>query len=320
MVFCYDIIELSNMQGDFFMIRQSAFTKENKMLKGGLHCHTTRSDGKCTPEETLILHKENGYDFLALTDHRKYNYAHYAPEAGITLIPGMEIDGTFDRENGFRTYHTVCIGSDGDSNGFSQDEEFICKDVKSDADFQKYLDAVVAKNNLIFYCHPEWSGTPARYFENLKGYFAMEIWNSGCVIENDMDKNASYWDEMLGNGHKLWGVAVDDGHEKNHHCKGWVMVNAENSVDSILDALKNGSFYSSTGPVIEDFYVEDGKAYVKASEECSRIWFCADKHPSKQFCDVSEASFDMNDGWTYVRAVVMDKNGNRAWTNPIFIK
>lgn len=320
MVFCYDIIELSNMQGDFFMIRQSAFTKENKMLKGGLHCHTTRSDGKCTPEETLILHKENGYDFLALTDHRKYNYAHYAPETGITLIPGMEIDGTFDRENGFRTYHTVCIGSDGESNGFSQDEEFICKDVKSDADFQKYLDAVVAKNNLIFYCHPEWSGTPARYFENLKGYFAMEIWNSGCVIENDMDKNAPYWDEMLGNGHKLWGVAVDDGHEKNHHCKGWVMVNAENSVDSILDALKNGSFYSSTGPVIEDFYVEDGKAYVKASEECSRIWFCADKHPSKQFCDVSEASFDMNDGWTYVRAVVMDKNGNRAWTNPIFIK
>ena len=308
------------MQGDFFMIRQSAFTKENKMLKGGLHCHTTRSDGKCTPEETLILHKENGYDFLALTDHRKYNYAHYAPEAGITLIPGMEIDGTFDRENGFRTYHTVCIGSDGDSNGFSQDEEFICKDVKSDVDFQKYLDAVVAKNNLIFYCHPEWSGTPARYFENLKGYFAMEIWNSGCVIENDMDKNAPYWDEMLGNGHKLWGVAVDDGHEKNHHCKGWVMVNAENSVDSILDALKNGSFYSSTGPVIEDFYIEDGKAYVKVSEECSRIWFCADKHPSKQFCDVSEASFDMNDGWTYVRAVVMDKNGNRAWTNPIFIK
>ncbi len=302
------------------MIRQSAFTGNGKMLKGGLHCHTTRSDGKCTPEETLRLHKENCYDFLALTDHRKYNYAHYAPETGITIIPGMEIDGTFDRENGFRTFHTVCLGSDGESNGFTQDEEFVCKEVKCDVDFQKYLDAVVAKNNLIFYCHPEWSGTPARYFENLKGYFAMEIWNSGCVIENDMDKNAPYWDEMLGNGHRLWGVAVDDGHEKNHHCKGWVMVNSENNVDSILDALRNGSFYSSTGPVIKDFYIEDGKAFVEADEECSRIWFCADKHPAKQFCNISEASFDMNDDWTYVRAVVMDKDGNRAWTNPIFIK
>mgnify|MGYP003291293787 FL=1 len=156
------------------MIRQSAFTGNNKMLKGGLHCHTTRSDGKCTPEETLILHKENEYDFLALTDHRKYNYTHYAPETGITIIPGMEIDGTFDRENGFRTYHSVCIGSDGESNGFSQDEEFICREVKTSDDFQKYLDAVVAKNNLIFYCHPEWSGTPARYFENLKGLNVQE--------------------------------------------------------------------------------------------------------------------------------------------------
>lgn len=302
------------------MIRQSAFTGNGKMLKGGLHCHTTRSDGKCTPEETIRLHRENGYDFLALTDHRKYNYENYAPETGITIIPGMEIDGTFDRENGFRTYHTVCIGSDGASNGFSQDEEFICRDVKTSDDFQKYLDAVVAKNNLIFYCHPEWSGTPARYFENLNGYFAMEIWNSGCVIENYMDTNAAYWDELLGSGKKLWGVAVDDGHEKNHHCKGWVMVNAENSVDSILDALKNGSFYSSTGPVIEDFYIEDGKAYLKTAEECSYIWFCADKHPSKQFSDTAEASFDLKGEFTYIRAVVMDKDGHRAWTNPIFIK
>lgn len=302
------------------MIRQSAFGGTTKMLKGGLHCHTTRSDGECTPEETLRLHKENNFDFLAITDHRKYNYKHYAPETGITIIPGMEIDGTFDRENGFRTYHTVCIGSDNGTNGFVQDEEFICKDVKTADDFQKYLDAVVAKNNLIFYCHPEWSNTPPRYFENLKGYFAMEIWNSGCAIEHEIDTNALYWDEMLGHGHKLWGVAVDDGHEAYHHCKGWVMVNAENNVDAILDALKNGSFYSSTGPVIKDFYIEDGKAYVKAEGECSRIWFCADKHPAKQFCDVSEASFDMNDAWTYVRAVVMDKEGRRAWTNPIFIK
>lgn len=302
------------------MIRQSAFGGTEKMLKGGLHCHTTRSDGKCTPEETIRLHKENGYDFLALTDHRKYNYQNFAPETGITIIPGMEIDGTFDRENGFRTFHTVCLGSDGASNGFRQDEEFFCTDVKTQADFQKYLDAVTAKNNLIFYCHPEWSGTPARYFENLKGYFAMEVWNSGCAIEHDIDKNAPYWDEMLGNGHKLWGVAVDDGHQPYHHCKGWVMVNAENNVDAILDALKNGSFYSSTGPVIKDFYIADGKAHVEAAEECSRIWFCADKHPAKQFENVSDAEIELNDSYVYIRAVVMDKDSNRAWTNPIFIK
>ena len=48
------------------MLRQAAFIADNKMLKGGLHCHTTRSDGDCTPEEIMKLHKEHGYDFLAL--------------------------------------------------------------------------------------------------------------------------------------------------------------------------------------------------------------------------------------------------------------
>ena len=93
------------------MIRQQAFAEKRKMLKGGLHCHTTRSDGQVAPDETIRLHKANGYDFLALTDHRFYNYQNFAPEVEITIIPGMEYDNTFERNgNGFRCFHTVCIG------------------------------------------------------------------------------------------------------------------------------------------------------------------------------------------------------------------
>ena len=62
------------------MIRQAAFTGNARLLKGGLHCHTTRSDGRGTPEEVIRLHAEHGYDFLAITDHRKYNYRNFAPE------------------------------------------------------------------------------------------------------------------------------------------------------------------------------------------------------------------------------------------------
>lgn len=301
------------------MIRQSAFTGNNKFLKGGLHCHTTRSDGKCTPEETMQLHAEHNYDFLAITDHRLYNYTNYAPETGILIIPGMEIDSTFERTNGFRCFHSVCIGPDDDSNGFANDEVFERTDVADQFEFQKYLDIAHSKNNLTFYCHPEWSSTPTRYFDKLQGNFAMEIWNTGCVIEDQMDDDAAYWDEMLGLGHRIWGVAVDDGHQINHHCGGWVMVNAEKNVKSILEALKNGSFYSSTGPVITDFYVDNGVVYVKA-ENCVNIQFCADKHPTRMFNDVTEASFDLKDNYEYIRAVVTDKDGKQAWTNPIFIK
>ena len=36
------------------MIRQAAFTGKMPLLKGALHCHTTRSGGKGTPEATTI--------------------------------------------------------------------------------------------------------------------------------------------------------------------------------------------------------------------------------------------------------------------------
>ncbi len=85
----------------------------------------------------------------------------------------------------------------------------------------------------------------------------MEIWNSGGADENYMDTNALYWDDLLGQGVRLWGVATDDGHQPHHHCKGWVRVRAENNINSILAALKEGKFYSSCGPEIHDFWADD---------------------------------------------------------------
>ncbi len=307
------------------MKRQEAFINQNTMLKGGLHCHTTRSDGVGTPEEVIRLHKENNYDFLALTDHRIYNYKNFAEDVDITIIPGMEFDNTIDRTNGFRTFHEVYIGPDDETNGYAQDEELPRGEEPNQEAFQRLLDDAHSKNNLTFYCHPQWSSTPTRYFDKLKGNFAIEVWNSGCAIENDMDTdNGSYWDELLGMGQRLFGVATDDGHAMYQHCKGWVMVNAENNVKAILEALKNGAFYSSCGPVIKDFYVDNENiAHVEVSE-CERILFQCDKHPSKSFNAKDEplvsAQLDLKDSYQYIRVTVEDKEGRKAWTNPIFLK
>ena len=206
------------------MKRQQAFVGERKMLKGGLHCHTTRSDGKVTPEDVMRLYKENGYDFLAITDHRLYNYKNFVPELGLTIVPGMEMDnGRLPSDHGLRCYHTVCIGpSKEDGNGFEQDVPLPSVKAASPDEFQPHLDDFHAKKNMTIYCHPEWSGTTAKYFETLKGNFAMEIWNSGCALNCDMDDDAAYWDELLGQKIKIWGVATDDGHAAREHCNGWV--------------------------------------------------------------------------------------------------
>ena len=37
--------------------------------KANLHCHTTISDGRMTPEEVKNAYKEQGYSIVAYTDH-----------------------------------------------------------------------------------------------------------------------------------------------------------------------------------------------------------------------------------------------------------
>lgn len=309
------------------MKQQAAFAGPERMLKGGLHCHTTRSDGRGTPEEVIRLHYEKGYDFLALTDHRIYNYTNYAPEVPLTILPGMEFDNTFERGPGFRCFHVVCVGPRReDGNGFAQDERLVSGTALDQASFQPYLDEFHKKGNLTLYCHPQWSSTPARYFEDLKGNFAMEIWNSGCAMENDMDTDAAYWDELLGSGRVIYGAATDDGHGMNQHGHGWVMVRAENNVNAILAALAEGAFYSSCGPVIHNFYVEDGKAVVECSPAV-KVRFHCDKHPTailrfneNAVGNTIRAEFNFKGGWRYIRAVVIDAEGRHAWTNPIFLE
>ena len=306
------------------MKRQPAFIDCKKHLKGALHCHTTRSDGQGDPADVIRLHAENGYDFMALTDHRYYNYTNFA-DVPMTIVPGMEMDRNLPGP-GCHCHHIVCIGpSKEDGNGFNQDDRFPSAVYEKPEQTQEMLDWLHENNNMTIYCHPEWSGTPAREFEMLKGNFAMEVWNTGCAIEDGLDTNAAYWDELLIQGQKIWGVATDDGHAMYQHCKGWVRVNAENNLNAILKALKDGAFYASCGPEIYDFYVDKGVAHIS----CSPVKTIQFVHlrvpyrmarPEEGKDTLCEASIKLRTSTTpYIRAVVTDAEGRRAWTNPIFL-
>ena len=51
------------------MSKIQIFPKGN-FYKANLHCHTTVSDGRFSPEEIKKLYKEKGYNVVAFTDHR----------------------------------------------------------------------------------------------------------------------------------------------------------------------------------------------------------------------------------------------------------
>ncbi len=306
------------------MKKQAAFAKQGTFLKGALHVHTTRSDGSGTPEQVLSLYASKGYDFVALTDHRNYNYANFG-NAPLTIVPGMEMDAGLPGP-GIHCHHIVSIGpSKADGNGFDQDQRFDSYRYEDPAEGQKMLDWLHENNNMTIYCHPEWSGTPACEFDMLNGNFAMEVWNSGCAIEDNLDTNAAYWDDLLANGKKIWGVATDDGHPMYQHGNGWVRVNAKNDLNSILAALNNGEFYASCGPEIYDFWVDKGIAHVECSPCVSagfrhlRVPYRFKTAKEGEIITSYEVKLRRSSPNEYIRAVVMDAQGRRAWSNPIFL-
>ena len=307
--------------------QQAAFTAGKPFLKGALHCHTTRSDGKCTPEEAIKLHHEYGYHFMALTDHNIVNHINHCPEVPMTMLSGIERDFSLPgrSEDKPMCVHVVGLGVPGDPAAPGQDvRPGHAGGGQAAAQAQQMIDDMHAWNMKTIYAHPQWSGTAYRDFGVLTGNMAMEIWNTGCALENALDDNAAYWDEALDDDRPpMWGVATDDGHPVWQHGKGWVMVAADNDAQSILNALERGEFYASCGPEIHDFYVEDGVAHVRCSEAVS-VQFVSLRHPLPCRRDpagaMTEAECGLPQGLKYVRAVVMDAQGRRAWTNPIFLR
>ena len=72
-----------------------------RWYKGNTHAHTLESDGDSTPEEVTRWYRDQGYQFLVLSDHNvlvniaALSAAFAVPEQFL-LVPGEEVTDTFD--------------------------------------------------------------------------------------------------------------------------------------------------------------------------------------------------------------------------------
>lgn len=302
------------------VIRQAAFQPGSRMLKGNLHCHTTLSDGQLTPAEAIHQYAQAGYEFLAITDHNRYNFQNFAPETGILILPGAELGrlmGDFNQK-GHQAVHIVSLGQT-ENNGFSDGQEIIFKKGGDVCGCQDILDAIASANNISIFCHPEFSGNTIEEVAGLDGFSMIEVWNTGSVLNFSVNANTPHWDSLLDKGKRVYAVASDDAHKLPEFCQSFLMVRAEKNVPSILNALQKGEFYASTGPEIYDFYIEDGKAVVRCSPAVE-ISFKSLRSPhfTTRGVDLTQAQTEVRPATAYLRAEVVDKDGKRAWSNPIF--
>ena len=299
--------------------RQAAFQKEGTFLKGNLHCHTTLSDGTGSPASTIRHYANAGYDFLAITDHRRYNYTNYAPESGLLILPAMEADRYLDGK-GMPVVHIVAVGPER-GNGYVDGQKVEYPKGEKTEDGQEIIDDVLHANNLAILAHPMWSGNTVEGVKKLQGFDLMEIWNTGSAMDWGVDSNTYHWDVLLSEGKKVYGVASDDSHCLQQNGFGFVCVKAEKNVPSILNALKNGEFYASCGPEIYDFYVEDGQVCINCSP-VSQIMLRNFSAPHRMIRgeNMTGGQFKLRECCTdYIRAEIVDAQGRRAWTNPIFL-
>jgi len=291
------------------------FSLPGTWLKAALHTHTTQSDGLRTPEEAIAFYRSRGYHVLAITDHWIYTPGDGLPAEGLTLLPGVELHGP--------GYHMLALGlnalPDRDLSGSPSD-----------------LAAEVARlGGLPYIAHPYWTGQTSSEIAAISHILGIEVYNAVCDVTRGLGYSRVHWDELLAAGHRLTGLAVDDvhwGHGPGAEGVGYVMVRAaEPSVPAILDALRSGAFYASTGPDILDLSVDtihtdgaDLPALRVSCSPCRDIVFYARGPLGQRFTadhgdTLTEATLAIQPDQIYLRVECHDGHGGVAWSNPVYI-
>ncbi|QJD81920.1 PHP domain-containing protein [Cohnella herbarum] len=303
----------------------------NRKFKGNLHTHSTRSDGQYAAEVVINAYKNKGYDFMCLSDHEIYFKSDAYDDDRFILLDGYEMACEMNWRKTGQQYHVhgLLDRSLNSESEFEHDEEHAKPDYESLDTIQSMIDEMRHKGNQIIMNHPEWSRNKPEDLLALQGYFAVEIYNHQSELDEAVGYGVSHWDYLLKNGRKVFGVAADDAHGGeidtaiSEFFGGWVSVESEElQQQSIINALKNGRYYSSNGPEIYDLRVEDGFLRI----ECSPVKFIKFiTHPyngrtlyNKDASPISNGIYLVDGKEQYIRVECVDFEGNIAWSNPIF--
>lgn len=327
--------------------------KEGKFYKANLHMHTTISDGRMTLEETKREFMKHGYSIVAFTDHEVMVPHKELTDDNFLAITSTEIIVNLENHNDFgyiKTYHLNIyspIENKSDYNTFNKDimwlkhsYDFITEK-QSEVKYQRkygveFVNEIIQKakeeNCLVSYNHPVWSLQDYSDYSELKGLWGVEWHNTGCVRAGYEDSMQPI-DDLLRKGERVYPLATDDAHHIDDCFGGFVMVKAKQLEYSVVfDALRNGDFYSSTGPEIFELTYEDGKVHIKTSPARS-IYLSTERRETrwveaKQEL-LSEATFDITNYLSridkseianpYIRLTVIDKEGKRAHTRAYFV-
>lgn len=301
------------------MTRKSNFCKDGEWYKGNTHLHTTRSDGHLEPEEAAAVYREAGYSFLTITDHRVYgNYKELQTDKFL-LFAGMEFDTDLPSEKGF--CHHVTVMADPAQTPYNTGDTL--SEIRALGDMEAMVEIMNQSGHICIYAHPNWSHIRMDEYFKINGCIGVEVYNNVCEMWAGSGYADTYYDHKLWEKERFLCFASDDAHDRSHCLGGFICVKAEALThQAILNAIRAGSFYASTGPEIVDFYVEDGRVFVECSP-CSDIALFSDVSFGNKMVwnqpGTTKASYSIPENAAYVYITCQDGR-QKAWAQPIWLK
>ena len=300
-----------------------------RWFKGNTHTHTLNSDGDSSPDDVARWYREHGYHFLVLSDH---NYltsveglnALFGADQRFLIIPGEEITDAV----GGKPLHI---------NGLAVTRLVPPQGGATIAEaLQRDIDAIRAADGVPHLNHPNfgWAVTAAD-IARVRNDRLFEIFNGHPMVNNvgggGMPGLEEMWDVILSSGKLLYGLATDDAHHfkrpgdpsASGPGRGWVMVRAARLTPrEVLHALERGDFYASTGVTLSDVQRSATRVSITiAPDAWSRYttrFIGRDGRILKETAD-NPAVYDVRGGEGYVRAVVLESNGLKAWVQPVML-
>jgi hypothetical protein len=311
-----------------------------RWLKGQLHAHSNGSgDSQTPPADVARWYAEHGYDFVVLTDHNRLTPV---PDGPPLMIPGVELTAEL---------RACAPPSDGTRcplhvgawfvNPARQDAAPPRPDSIQRVDvFGWWLDVARALEGVAVILHPNYEyAADAEVLVALarRGARFVEIANESVDANSAGDAThpsvEALWDVVLSRGLTMYGVASDDAHHYYDAAavadagetaftgdRGFVVVRARLDPPAIRAALERGDFYASTGVRLERVDRQGGGLEVEvapATAGTCTITCIGTGGKVVATTTGRAARCPAPAAGGYVRAVVKDAAGRRAFTQPV---
>ena len=313
--------------------------------KGNLHCHSNCSDGQMPPVTVAQYYKSLEHDFLGLADHNQYTAVEDYADAGKILgIPCCEYTGE-------ECCHVVAVGvtepvaPNMNDNDFwkrsAADSELIVK--AGDDLFKKKvyilqdgIDKTRKAGGVPILAHPFWHWTyNHKEVLQLKNCTHFEVCNASPDCNSIPLPGKSHpdemWDNLLSENCRIFGVANDDAHVYMDNFtprtpfggRGWNVVKASSlTKENIIDGIRKGHFYASTGVVIDNYTVMREGINISIDlqhDERVTIDFFGQNGEVLQSTHSPSAEYKFSGNETYVRTRIGSTAGVWAWMQPVFL-